>query len=245
MWPHGTSLPFRANESPTLSSIPTKYSARATGGPVRQHNLSVSLPISNPFEYLWESVEQSHTPQPLSIIDRWIPTHHLARRHIIGDPRLRRRHHSIADLTVAGNSNLAGENHVFAHLCRTGQLQPAHESNVSSPTVDPCPTCTRLSIFAPALTLVSPIEAPSTQAFACTSTRSSKHGRPRLPNFVPAFSLISASNPRKAKAICTNDRAILQNNVIAQSAMLPHNSMSMRHKPCTHPHKRIEHYVRM
>src|ERR1035441_8882733 len=47
------------------------------------------------------------------------------------------------------------------------------QRSTSSPTWDPCPTCTRLSTFTPRPIRVSPTLARSMQEFACTSTSSS------------------------------------------------------------------------
>src|SRR5271165_2364444 len=52
------------------------------------------------------------------------------------------------------------------------------QSSVWSPTAEPCPTCTRLSILAPRPTRVSPMLARSMQEFACTSTSLSSTAGP-------------------------------------------------------------------
>src|SRR3954470_3481613 len=51
-------------------------------------------------------------------------------------------------------------------------------SSVFSPTDEPCPTCTRLSTFAPSPMRVSPTDARSMQALACTSTFDAMTTRP-------------------------------------------------------------------
>ena len=52
----------------------------------------------------------------MAIINRRIPTHYLTCANIIGNATLRGGNHSIADGAMSGDTYLASENDVIAHM---------------------------------------------------------------------------------------------------------------------------------
>ena len=74
---------------------------------------------------------------------------------------------------------------------------------------------------------VSPMLARSTQEFACTSTSFSSTVGTGLRDLLPMLAVAG-----KAKAVASDDRAILQDDVVAQDAVFAHDSVGMREEMC-------------
>ncbi len=112
-------------------------------------------------------------------------------------------------------------------------------SMVCSPTLHPCPTCTRLSIFVSVPITVAPMLARSTHEFACTSTRSRQPGDAGLDDLVPSLGAVTG----KPKAIGANDDSVLQHHVIAQvrSIRAPGRASGRRTCPRSSPRDRSQH----
>ena len=67
-----------------------------------------------------------------------------------------------------------------------------------------------------------------------------KHGRTRLHDLLPLAGIVL----REAESICADDRSILQDNVIAQAAMLAYNRVRMREEIVADASAAIDHHMR-
>ena len=166
--------------------------------------------------------------QPQFVVDGGISADDRARWNIVGDAGLGGGDGAVADLAVPGDADLSGENDVLADIGGAGQVPPARTASVFSPTREPWPTCTRLSIFAPLAMRVSPTLARSMQALAWTSTSSSSTAGPDCTILCQWPGVVLG----EAEAVGADDRSVLQHDIVAEPAMLAHDRSARGRRNC-------------
>ncbi len=117
------------------------------------------------FDELWQAPECGYAAHPGPVFECRRTADHAARGHIAGNSGLGGDHHPIADKTMTHHSYLPASTTFFP--TPDDPAKPTWEqTSVFSPTVDPCPTCTRLSILTPLAISVFPTLARSMQELA-------------------------------------------------------------------------------
>ena len=82
-----------------------------------------------PLEQLGQPLKDRHGAKPDAVVEPRRPGDHFARRHIVGDGRLRGQDSPIPDGAVPGDRRLAGQYHVAANHRRTCHTNlPAEQS---------------------------------------------------------------------------------------------------------------------
>ena len=167
-------------------------------------------------------------PQPLAIFNGWIAADDGARRYIVGDAGLGGGDGSVADLTVASHAYLAGEDDILPNMGRACEADLGTEQSVLAD---------RRAVTN--LNQVVDFDAASDSRFAHAGPVDTGIGldlntvandyRTGLRDFFPA-AIVGFG---EAEAIPTDDNAVLQQNMVAETAALADNSVGMSEKVIT------------
>src|SRR5438270_11811231 len=122
---------FKAMSAATMVVVekisPAKLAGRSQAIKLFGHFLRGSTDC---LHQLRQAVKRRRASQPQLDINGGIPADHSASRNIVRNAGLGGSDHAIANLAVAGDSDLPGQNDVRSNLRRAGQTSPVAEEGV-------------------------------------------------------------------------------------------------------------------
>src|SRR5207245_2916926 len=122
---------FKAMSAATMVVVekisPAKLAGRSQAIKLFGHFLRGSTDC---LHQLRQAVKRRRASQPQLVINGGIPADHSASRNIVGNAGLGGSDHAIANLAVACDSDLAGQNYVLSNLRRAGQTSLGAEQGI-------------------------------------------------------------------------------------------------------------------
>ena len=146
-------------------------------------------------------------------------------RHVSRDPALRRNDRAIADLAVTHHSHLPGENHILAHVGRTGEADLRRQQRVFANARAVAHLHQIVDLYAAADVRLANAGAVDTGIGLHLHVIFEDDGF-RLHDLVPVSGIVLG----ETEAVGSEDRAILQNHPVSQPAVLPHHGVRMSQK---------------
>jgi hypothetical protein len=158
----------------------------------------------------------------LAIIDCRIPADDLSRGYIARNAALGSSHRSVAYRTVAGDADLSGQDHVFTDRSRPSKPNLGTKQRIGAHR-RPMAHLDQVVDLRPGLNASLANRRAVDARVGLNLDGILKHRHAGLDNLVPA----PVRLPGKAKTIRTNNRSVLQNDIIAKLAVLTDNGVSM------------------
>ncbi len=181
-------------------------------------------------------MEGGRAAQPEFVVNGRVTAHNGAGGDIVGNASLGGGDYAIADFAVSGNSDLSSENHILADFsgtresCLRAQQRVFADAGAMANLDQIIDFCSGRNIgFANAGTIHASVRLHfDVVAQDC---------RPGLHDLVPVAGIIFG----EAKAVGANDHAVLQNDIVTNTAMFPHDSMSVGEEIVTDACPSIDH----
>src|SRR6267378_2880529 len=177
--------------------------------------------------------------QPQFEIDRWRSTDHLSRGNIVWDAALRNGDHSIANLAVAGDSNLSSQYHIFSDVCGAGQPHLSAEQSVFTDRAAVAHVDHIVEFGAARDVSLPDAGAVDAGVGLHLDVVIHNHGA-GLNDLVPVAGIILG----KTETVAANDHAVLQQYIISKLAELAYHSMRMREEVVANLCAAIDHDMR-
>src|SRR4029077_4913848 len=174
---------------------------------------------------LRQAVKRGRASQPQLVINGGIPADHSAGRNIVGYAGLGGSDHAIANLAVACDSDLAGQNYVLSNLRRACQASLGTEQGIFT-YPGAMPNLDQIVDFRALRNVGFPDAGPGPAGVGLHFDVIFEDRRSRLHDLVPVAGVIFG----KSEAIGANGHAVLQNDMVAESAMLAHNCVGVSKK---------------
>src|SRR5437588_713217 len=155
-------------------------------------------------------------------INGGIPADHCASRNIVRNAGLGGSDHAIANLAVACDSDLPGQNYVLSNLRRAGQTSLGAEQGIFT-YPGAMSNLDKIVDFRALRNVGFPDAGAVHAGVGLHFDVIFEDRRARLHDLVPVTGVIFG----KSEAIGANDHAVLQDDMIAESAMLAHNCVGV------------------